>query len=60
MTVCTASTARRPKTGINVGGKSIKVIAERDPANLPWEQMGVDIALECTGLFTSKKMPASI
>ena len=43
------------KTGINVGGKSIKVIAERDPANLPWEKMGVDIALECTGLFTSKE-----
>ncbi len=43
------------KTGINVGGKSIKVIAERDPANLPWEKMGVDIALECTGLFTSQE-----
>ena len=46
---------RATKTGINVGGKSIKVIAERDPANLPWEQMGVDIALECTGLFTSQE-----
>ena len=43
------------KTGINVGGKSIKVIAERDPANLPWEKMGVDIALECTGLFTTQE-----
>ena len=43
------------KTGINVGGKGIKVIAERDPANLPWEKMGVDIALECTGLFTSQE-----
>lgn len=43
------------KTGINVGGKSIKVIAERDPANLPWDKMGVDIALECTGLFTSQE-----
>mgnify|MGYP002619816929 FL=1 len=46
---------RATKTGINVGGKSIKVIAERDPANLPWEKMGVDIALECTGLFTSQE-----
>ena len=46
---------RATKTGINVGGKSIKVIAERDPANLPWEQMRVDIALECTGLFTSQE-----
>jgi len=43
------------KTGINVGGKSIKVIAERDPANLPWEKMGIDIALECTGLFTTQE-----
>ncbi|NCF79470.1 MAG: type I glyceraldehyde-3-phosphate dehydrogenase [Alphaproteobacteria bacterium] len=43
------------KTGINVGGKSIKVIAERDPANLPWEKMDVDIALECTGLFTTQE-----
>ena len=43
------------KTGLNVGGKAIKVIAERDPANLPWEKMGVDIALECTGLFTSQE-----
>lgn len=48
-------TVKATKTGINVGGKSIKVIAERDPANLPWEKMGVDIALECTGLFTSKE-----
>jgi glyceraldehyde 3-phosphate dehydrogenase len=46
---------RATKTGINVGGKSIKVIAERDPTNLPWEKMGVDIALECTGLFTSQE-----
>jgi len=43
------------KTGINFGGKSIKVIAERDPANLPWEKMGIDIALECTGLFTTQE-----
>ena len=46
---------RATKTGINVGGKSIKVIAERDPANLPWEKMGADIALECTGLFTNQE-----
>jgi glyceraldehyde 3-phosphate dehydrogenase len=46
---------RAAKTGLNVGGKTIKVIAERDPANLPWEKMGVDIALECTGIFTSQE-----
>jgi glyceraldehyde 3-phosphate dehydrogenase len=50
-----AATVKATKTGINVNGKAIKVIAERDPANLPWDKMGVDIALECTGLFTSKE-----
>jgi glyceraldehyde 3-phosphate dehydrogenase len=48
-------TVKATKTGINVGGKGIKVIAERDPANLPWEKMGVDVALECTGLFTTQE-----
>ena len=32
----------------------IKVVAERDPAKLRWKQLGVDVVLECTGLFTSK------
>ena len=50
-----AAKVKATKTGINVNGKAIKVIAERDPSNLPWEKMGVDIALECTGLFTSKE-----
>jgi glyceraldehyde 3-phosphate dehydrogenase len=38
-----------------IGGKSIKVIAEKDPAKLPWKALGVDIVLECTGLFTDKE-----
>jgi glyceraldehyde 3-phosphate dehydrogenase (phosphorylating) len=37
-----------------VNGDKIKVCAERDPAKLPWKDLGVDIVLECTGLFTSK------
>ena len=37
-----------------VGGDRIKVVAERDPAKLPWKDLGVDVVLECTGLFTSK------
>ncbi|MBN8728247.1 MAG: type I glyceraldehyde-3-phosphate dehydrogenase [Xanthomonadales bacterium] len=37
-----------------VNGDRIKVCAERDPAKLPWGELGVDIVLECTGLFTSK------
>ena len=37
-----------------VNGERIKVLAERDPAKLPWKDLGVDVVLECTGLFTSK------
>src|SRR3954471_21610357 len=39
---------------IDCGIGPIKVTAIRDPAKLPWKDLGVDIALECTGLFTSK------
>jgi glyceraldehyde 3-phosphate dehydrogenase len=37
-----------------VKGDRIKVFAERDPAKLPWGELGVDVVLECTGLFTTK------
>lgn len=37
-----------------VNGDRIKVCAERDPAKLPWADLGVDVVLECTGLFASK------
>jgi glyceraldehyde 3-phosphate dehydrogenase len=37
-----------------VNGDRIRVLAERDPAKLPWGSLGVDFVLECTGLFTSK------
>ena len=37
-----------------VNGDRIRVLAERDPAKLPWGQLGVEYVLECTGLFTSK------
>ena len=39
---------------ISVGGHKIKVTAERDPSKLPWKDLGVDIAMECTGIFTAK------
>ncbi|HVY18828.1 MAG TPA: type I glyceraldehyde-3-phosphate dehydrogenase [Bauldia sp.] len=39
---------------ISVGGKPFKVTAIKDPAQLPHKELGVDIALECTGIFTSK------
>jgi glyceraldehyde 3-phosphate dehydrogenase len=37
-----------------VNNDRLKVVAERDPAKLPWKALGVDVVLECTGLFTSK------
>ena len=37
-----------------VDGDRIRVVAERDPAKLPWRDLEVDVVLECTGLFTSK------
>ena len=37
-----------------VNGDRIRVVAQRDPTKLPWGELGVDVVLECTGLFTSK------
>src|ERR1700753_696522 len=39
---------------ISIGNGAIKVTAERDPSKLPWKELGIDVALECTGIFTSK------
>src|SRR5204863_6307037 len=40
---------------IDVGlGAPIKVLAEKDPSKLPWKDLGVDIVMECTGIFTDK------
>ncbi|WP_208588050.1 type I glyceraldehyde-3-phosphate dehydrogenase [Gracilibacillus suaedae] len=41
-----------------VGGKEIKVLSERDPANLPWGNLGVEIAVESTGIFTQRDAAA--
>jgi glyceraldehyde 3-phosphate dehydrogenase len=38
--------------------QAIKVSAERDPAKLPWKELGVDVALECTGIFTKRDRAA--
>src|SRR5580704_13383325 len=38
-----------------IDGKKIKVVAEKDPTKLPWKELGADIVLECTGLFTDKE-----
>ncbi len=44
---------------IIIDGKKIKVCSERNPASLPWKEMGVDIVIESTGLFRSKEEAAS-
>ena len=43
------------ESSITVDGRKIKVLSEKDPAALPWKDMGVDIVLECTGFFASKE-----
>src|SRR6476646_3565013 len=46
------------EAAITVGGKDIKVLAVKDPKELPWKELGVDVVLECTGLFTDKEKAA--
>lgn len=42
-----------------VNGDRIRVLAKRNPAELPWAELGVDVVLECTGLFTTKEKAAA-
>ncbi len=42
------------KTGINIGKGNIRIFSERDPANLPWDKLGIDVVMECTGIFTKR------
>ncbi|HVL90609.1 MAG TPA: type I glyceraldehyde-3-phosphate dehydrogenase [Actinomycetota bacterium] len=44
--------------GISVSGKEFRVTAERDPANLPWKELGAEIVIESTGLFTDRDKAA--
>lgn len=50
-----ADTVTNGEDSITVDGKTIKIYAEKDAANLPWGKIGVDVVLECTGFYTSKK-----
>src|SRR3990167_8971736 len=43
------------KEGIKVNGKTYPVLAEKEPAKLPWKKLNIDVVLECTGRFTDKK-----
>jgi glyceraldehyde 3-phosphate dehydrogenase len=46
------------KNAIDLGQGAVKVLAERDPAKLPWRELKIDVVLECTGIFTSKEAVA--
>ena len=45
----------RTEKGISVDGREIRVLAEKNPAALPWKDLGVDVVLECTGKFTDRE-----
>ena len=49
-----ADTVSAGEDSITVNGKTIKIYAEKNAADLPWGQIGVDVVLECTGFYTSK------
>ncbi|HVR20226.1 MAG TPA: glyceraldehyde 3-phosphate dehydrogenase NAD-binding domain-containing protein, partial [Polyangiaceae bacterium] len=55
----TAATVSHTEKTLVVGGKEIAVSALKDPKDLPWKAQGVDIVLECTGLFTDKEKAAA-
>ena len=40
---------------LRVGKQNVKLFAEKDPSNLPWKDLGVDLVMECTGIFTDKE-----
>ncbi len=50
-----SGTVEAREKAIVVNGKEIKIFAERDPENIPWKELGVDIVIESTGLFTDKE-----
>ena len=47
------------ESSIHIGDQDVRVTAHKDPADLPWKELGVDIVLECTGLFTDKEKAAA-
>jgi len=50
---------RASKNALGIGKDKIKVFAERDPKALPWGDLGIDVVLECTGLFTDREKAAA-
>jgi len=47
-------TVEATETGIRIDGDEIRVLRETDPANLPWEELGIDVVIEATGRFTKR------
>src|SRR4051812_22374710 len=47
-------TVTSSENSITIDGKTYKVMAEKDPAKLPWKELGVDVVMECTGRFASQ------
>ena len=52
------NTIKATKTGISVDGDELTVLSERDPKNLPWGDLGVDVVIESTGFFTKRDTAA--
>src|SRR3954454_12931889 len=53
-----AGTVEATGDGIDVDGRSLQVLAERAPGNLPWGDLGVDVVIESTGFFTDRENAA--
>ena len=52
-------TVKEVDDGIEVDGDTVKILAERDPAKLPWADLGVDVVIESTGFFTNRDKAAA-
>ena len=50
---------QKTKEGLKYKNKTVKFLSERDPNHLPWKKLKIDIVLECSGVFTSKKKASS-
>jgi glyceraldehyde 3-phosphate dehydrogenase len=53
------NTIKATKTGITVDGDELRVLSEREPKNLPWAELGVDVVIESTGFFTKRDTAAA-
>lgn len=54
-----AGEVRAETESLSVDGRRVRVLSERDPGKLPWKSLGVDIVLECSGLFTDRNKAAA-